>query len=191
MTAAPLLPYSNGGGFFLNMTKLLSQTDITGHSRAPRFPDLRQKCLTKERTKERQGGRCILWRAQPAFFTLALLPLSLIPPRSQRSHPANLRVPQEGQNCRGSPHVIKHQQHSRSPRCPPLTQSLNPPPHDSRLAGPRWAPGNEVESGLPLAGVAPPAHTCRSQSCVSCPEDMTQSLRGRVGTGSTVQPTPF
>ena len=28
---------------FLNMTKILSQTDITGHSKTPHFPDLRQE----------------------------------------------------------------------------------------------------------------------------------------------------
>ena len=150
--------------------------------RAPR----RFRTQKKKRSKGKAKGKYILPRAQPAFSSLLVhLPAKVLPsPKSQGNHPPHPRIPQAGKHCRSSTHVVEHQPHGRSPRPLPLAHPRDPFPHDSCLAGPCGAPGDEVEPGL--------SHHrhLSDRSFVSCHADTTQSIRGRTGTGRTLQANP-
>ena len=118
---------------------------------------LRKTNRTKEKTKEKYN----LWRARPAFFSLAInLPAHALPspllPKSQRNHPPHPRIAHEGKHRRSGAH-IKHQPHGRSLRRLLLRHFGYFLLHDPCFARLRGTPGDDVGPGLALAGAAPPA----------------------------------
>ena len=128
-------------------------------------------------------------------MSLARPPLPRCPPFLPTTHPSeelprspfNPGIPQEGQHCRSRSLVVEHSPHGRGHRSSHFAQPPDLLPHDSCLAGPSRATGNEVESWTGARSCLTTS-TCSSRSYVSCPEDMSRSLRGQRGVGSTSRP---
>ena len=103
----------------------------------------------------------VLGRARPALLSLPAHLSTVLPcppsPEGMGNYPPHPRVPQEGKDRRGGPHVVKKQPDLRCSWLLPLAQLSYPFSQDPCLLPPRRASGNEVEAGLPLAGIATPA----------------------------------
>ena len=142
----------SGSGIAFTNDHILSQTDITGHSRVPQSPSspLRQRNSSNQGMMTNERQRKIQSWAGSSHPLLSLLTIQLLLRSPQRCHAPDPGAPQELQDrhCRS---LIPQQSNRGSSWVLPLAGLPYLFPHPFRLRYPRSASRNEVVARPPLA----------------------------------------